>query len=364
MAGEATGLQWTPEPASTDGIKADFYSDMKTKPTEGMLQALIGAEVGDEQKGEDPTTNELCKRVAELTGKEAAALLPTGTMCNEIALRIHCDPGDEVICDKSCHIVNFEAGGPAALSGVMIHGLDGKNGMFTADQVRQAIRPASRYAPTSKLVAVEQTTNLGGGGVWSLDGLTSVGEAAKSKGLSTHMDGARIFNASVQSGISVRDYAELYDSVWIDLTKGLGSFAGAVLAGSSEFINAAWKLKQQWGGALRQSGYIAATGLYALDHHIDRLADDHDLASSIGAALSDIPNVAKVLPVETNIVIFEIEKSGPTAAKVVDELLQHGVRLGVFGERTIRIVCHLGVTPSDGELLCTLLRDALKSPEK
>lgn len=360
MAGESTGANWLPEPTDVSGIKADFYSDMKTKPTEGMLQALLRAEVGDEQKGEDPTTNELCDRVAALTGKEAAVLLPTGTMCNEIALRVHCDPGDEVICERSCHIVNFEAGGPAALSGVMIHPIDGENGMFTADQVRHAIRPISRYTPLSKLMAVEQTTNLGGGGVWPLEQLTSVAEAAKGEGLLTHMDGARLFNAAVKSGVSVRDYSELYDSVWIDLTKGLGSFAGAVLAGSKEFINNAWKLKQQWGGGLRQSGYVAATGIYALDHHINRLADDHALAHSIGQSIERMPNVEMVLPVETNIVIFELSNSGPTAADVVGKLLQDGVRLGVFGERTIRIVCHLGVGQADGDLLCEHLGNVLK----
>lgn len=364
MAGEATGTQWTPHPASTDGILADFYSDMKTIPTDGMLQAMLRAKVGDEQKGEDPTTNELCQRVAELTGKEAAVLLPTGTMCNEIALKVHCGPGDEVICDRSCHIVNFEAGGPAALSGVMIHAVDGAFGMFTADQVRSAIRPPSRYSPDSRLVAVEQTTNLGGGGVWPLDQLRAVATAAKEHGLSTHMDGARLFNASVKSGVSVQDYCELFDSVWIDLTKGLGSFAGAVLAGSREFINDAWKLKQQCGGGLRQSGYIAATGLYALDHHVDRLAEDHELAAVIGERIAKLPLIERVLPVETNIVIFEIARNGPTAATLVEDLLKSGVRVGVFGERTVRIVSHLGVDRKAGDLLCEHLERILMKSDR
>ena len=359
MAGDATGLRWTPEPSSTDGIIADFYSDMKSKPTPGMLQALIEAEVGDEQKGEDPTTNELCRRVAEMTGKEAAVLLPTGTMCNEIALRIHCDPGTEVICEQSCHIVNFEAGGPAALSGVMIRAIEGLHGTFTAEQVRAAVRPPSRYAPESRLVAVEQTTNLGGGGIWPLERLREVAAEARSHGLRTHMDGARVFNASVKTGISVVDYAEMYDSVWIDLTKGLGGFAGAVLAGSDDFVNAAWRLKQQWGGALRQSGYVAATGLYALDNHIERLAEDHRLAASIGERLKAMPNVRHVLPVETNIVIFDIAETGPTASQVVERLLANGVRTGVFGPRTIRIVSHLGVDQASTDLLCRHLPDAL-----
>ena len=359
MAGEATGTRWTPEPANADGFVADFYSDMKTIPTDGMLQAMLTARVGDEQKGEDPTTNELCARVADLIGKEAAVLLPTGTMCNEIALRVHCAPGEEVICDRSCHIVNFEAGGPAALGGVMIHAVDSDFGIFTADQVRDAIRPPSRYAPDSRLVAVEQTTNLGGGGVWPLEQLTAVATVAKERGLATHMDGARLFNASVKSGVPVRDYCDLYDSVWIDLTKGLGSFAGAVLAGSHAFINDAWKLKQQWGGGLRQSGYIAATGLYALDHDVDRLAKDHELAALIGERVAALPHIERVLPVETNIVIFEIASDGPSATFLVEALMKRGVRVGGVGERTVRVVSHLGVDREAGDMLCRCLEDAL-----
>ncbi len=321
------------------------------------------AEVGDEQAGEDPTTNALCRRVAELLGKEAAVLLPTGTMCNEISLTLHCDPGSEVICARSSHIINFEAGGPGALGGIMIHALDGDRGLFTATDVRAAVRPTSRYAPESRLVAVEQTSNLGGGGVWPLDQLREVAAEAKAQGLKIHMDGARLFNASVASGVAPGDYAEGYDTVWIDLTKGLGGFAGAVLAGSAKDIDAAWRLKQRWGGAMRQSGHIAATGLYALDHHLDRLAEDHALAASIGARIVDMPGVARVLPVETNIVIFDIAEDGPTAKAVCAALLEKGVRIGAFGERRIRAVTHLGVDEAGGELLCAHLPAALMEEE-
>lgn len=359
MAGDATGTQWKPEPSSAEGITANFYSDTQSKPTQEMLRTLVEAEVGDEQKAEDPTTNELCRRVAELTGKEAAVLLPSGTMCNEIALRIHCGPGDEVICERSSHIACFEAGGAAALSGVMVQAIDGEHGRFTADQVRSAIRSPSRYAPESRLVAVEQTTNMGGGGVWPLDALREVAAEAKSHGLKTHMDGARLLNACVKTGIAARDYAAMYDTVWIDLTKGLGGFVGAVLAGSEDFVNRAWRIKQQWGGAMRQSGYVSAAGLYALDHHVDRLADDHALAASIGDHLNALPNVSHVFPVETNIVIFDIEEVGPTAAEVAERLKEKGVRVGAFGERRLRIVSHLGVDRNDADLLCEGLRDAL-----
>jgi threonine aldolase len=348
-----------PEPASADGIVADFYSDTRSKPTRAMLETMLSAEVGDVQSGEDATTNRLCERVTQLLGKEAAVFLPSGTMCNEIALRVHCEPGSEVICDRSSHIINFEAGGPAALSGVMLRALDGEHGRFTADQVRAAYRTRSRYSPESRLVSVEQTTNMGGGGIWPLATLRDVAQTAKELGLATHMDGARLFNACVASGVPAKDYVAAYDTCWIDFTKGLGGFAGAVLAGPKNFIDHAWRFMQQWGGALRQSGVVAATGLYALDHHVERLADDHRLAATIGARLTEMQNVRSVLPCETNIVIFSIDEAGPTAATVVQRLLRKGVRVGAFGERTIRIVTHLGVDQEHTELLCGHLPDAL-----
>lgn len=284
----------------------DFYSDTKTKPTRAMREVVLTAEVGDEQMGEDPTTNSLCERVAELLGKEASVFLPSGTMCNEIALLVHTRPGDEVICDRSCHIVNFEAGGPAALSGVMIHALDGVNGMFDPDQAQSALRPKSRYVPESRLLCVEQTANLGGGAVWPADKLRAVAAVAKEHGLSTHMDGARLMNAVVKSGISAREWARDYDSCWIDFSKGLGAPMGAVLAGSNGFIERAWRIKQQIGGAMRQSGVVSAMCLYALEHHVDRLADDHALAASLARRLSSYEGIKRVLPAETNIIILDL----------------------------------------------------------
>ena len=198
---------------------------------------MLTARVGDEQKGEDPTTNELCPRVVDLTGKEAGVLLPTGTICNKIALSVHCTLGEEVICDRSCHIGNFEADGTAALGGVVIHAVDSDFGLFTADQICDAIPTPLRYAPDGRLVAVEQTKGPGGGGVWPLDQLIAVATVAKERDLSTHMDGTRLFNASVKMGVPVRDYCDLYDPVWVDLTKGLGSFARPIFAGSHAFIN-------------------------------------------------------------------------------------------------------------------------------
>jgi threonine aldolase len=358
MAGMA-GDGWAPVPGSAAGIRADFYSDTLTKPTRAMLEAVLTAEVGDEQRGEDPTTNALCARAADLLGKEAAVLLPSGTMCNEIAIRVHCGPGDEIICARNSHIVGYEGGGPAALSGAMPHPLDGPGGRFTADQVRAAIRPRSRYAPVSRLLAVEQTANMAGGAVWPVEDLDAVAAVAREHGLATHMDGARLMNAVVASGRPAHEHTSGFDSVWLDLTKGLGGFAGAVLAGSAAFIGQAWRYKQQWGGAFRQSGHIAATGLYALGHHVERLAEDHARAAIIGQTLAALPKVAQVLPVETNIVIFDIAEDGPTAAELVATLGAQGLRVGAFGARRVRIVTHLDVDDTATAMLCAALEGAL-----
>lgn len=339
----------------------DFYSDTKTRPSRAMREAALDAVVGDEQKDEDPTTRELCERVAALLGKEAAVFLPSGTMCNEIAIRVHTKPGDEVICERSCHLINFETGGPAAISGVMIQPIDGENGTFTGAQVRQAIRPASRYAPESRLVCVEQTANMGGGTVWPLDRINDVASAAKEAGIATHMDGARLLNAVVKSGVPAAKWAEFYDSCWIDFTKGLGAPVGAVLVGSSAFINQAWRIKQQIGGAMRQSGILAAMCLFALDNHVDRLAEDHELAARIAGELASFDLVDRVLPVETNIVIFDVSDIAPTAPEVVASLEKDGILAGAFGERRIRLVTHLDVNEIAGDALCKSLAVLLSS---
>jgi threonine aldolase len=339
----------------------DFYSDTKTKPTRAMREAMLNAPVGDEQKSEDPTTLLLCERVADLLGKEAAVFLPSGTMCNEIALNVHTSPGDEIICERSCHIVGFEGGAPAAFSGVMINAIDGENGIFEPEQVKQAIRPKSRYMPVSRLLCAEQTANLGGGAVWPLETLRDVARTAKDAGLATHLDGARLMNAVVKTGTAASDWVEDYDSCWIDFTKGLGAPVGAVLAGSHAFIEAAWCVKQQIGGAMRQSGVIAAMCLHALDHHVERLADDHALARSIAERIFNFPGIARVLPVETNIIILDLEIDAPDAATIVDLLKKDGVLVGAFGPRRIRAVTHLDVDAAAGHLLCDSLARHLEA---
>jgi len=340
-------------------VRHNFYSDTQTVPTRAMREAVLTAEVGDEQSDADPTTNTLCERVAELLGKARAVFLPSGTMCNEIAIQVHCRPGDEIITSRISHIIGFEGGGPAALSGAMVHPLDGPRGMFSPEQVAGAIRPDSRYFPRSRLLSVEQTVNMAGGAVWPVERLAAVAEAAKSTGLATHMDGARLMNAVVASGRPAAEHAAAFDSVWIDFTKGLGAPIGAVLAGEADFISEAWRLKQRWGGAMRQSGIAAAMCLHALDHHVDRLADDHALAQSIAGAIARMPHVAAVMPCDTNIIVFELADDGPSAPDVVEQVAGRGVRILALGPKRIRIVTHLDVGADDGAALVAALGDAL-----
>ena len=337
----------------------NFYSDTQTRPTRAMRATVMDAEVGDEQRLADPTTIRLERRVADLLGKEAAVFLPSGSMCNEIAIKVHTDPSDEVICERSSHIIGFESGGPAMLSGAMVYALDGDRGRFSAEQVRGAIRPASRYMPRSRLVSIEQTANLAGGSIWPVELIDEVVEVAHQAGLATHMDGARLMNAVVATRVPAARFARGMDSVWIDLTKGLGAAVGAVLAGSEDFIDQAWRWKQQWGGAMRQSGILAAMGLYALDHHVDRLADDHARAVRIGEALAAMSLVEDVLPVETNIVVFRIEEAGPSGPRLLELAAEAGVAMSGRDERSCRIVTHLDVDDQDVDALLEVLASFL-----
>lgn len=332
-----------------------FYSDTQTRPVRAMLEVVLDAPVGDEQRDEDPTTTALCERVAELLGQEAAVFLPSGTMANEIAIAVHCRPGDEVICDATAHIVNFEGGGPAALSGVMTAQLRGVRGRFTAEQMRAAVRHGSRYDPVTRLVSIEQTSNLGGGAIWPAAQIDAVAAEARAHGLALHMDGARLMNAAVASGETAARFASGMDSAWIDFTKGLGCAVGACLAGSRDFIDATWRFKQMWGGAMRQSGVLAAMANWALDHHVDRLAEDHALAARIADALGNMRKVATLTPPETNIVFFDIAEAGPSAADLVAHLRDEGIAIGAMGPRTVRLVTHLDVGPAEAESLISAL---------
>lgn len=339
----------------------DLYSDTKTKPSPGMRKAMAEAEVGDEQKMEDPTVNRLRERVCELLGTEDAVFLPSGTMANQIAIRVHCRPGDEVMADKTAHIINSEGGGPAANASVMIRTIDGTAGVFTGEQLKASLRdPSSRYNPRSRLVSLENTSNGGFGTVWPLETMQGVTKVARAAGVSLHMDGARLANACVKSGTSARDYAACVDSLWLDYTKGLGAPVGATLAGSKDFILESWRHKQMMGGSMRQSGVIAAAALYALEHNWDRLAEDHDNARHLSEGLANIKGIAIDVPrMQTNLVFFEVTKPGWTAQKLVDACKERGVGLGANTASRLRAVTHLDVNRKDIDVALKTISDVL-----
>ena len=339
----------------------DLYSDTKTRPTLQMRKAMCDAEVGDEQNGEDPTTNKLQDMVAEKLNKEAALYLPSGTMCNEISYLVNCSPGDEIIMDITAHPYNAEAGGPAALGGITTRPLWGTRGIFTGAQVEEVIRPIHRLWTRSRLVSVEQTTNLAGGFVWPMEAIDKVASVARQHNLYMHMDGARLFNAAVASGIPASEYTKHFDSVWIDFSKGLAAPVGAVMAGSREFIDEAWRWKQRLGGAMRQSGIIAAACIYALENNIDRLAEDHENAQYIAELLGNIPGIT-INPdgVETNIVIFDIAGTGKSSAQMADDLLKSGVRFSIIGKTRMRAVTYLSVTRNFIDEAIEIVRNYLR----
>lgn len=327
----------------------DFSSDTQTRPTAGMRQAIAHAEVGDEQKREDPSVNRLQEMVCALTGKEAALFLPTGTMCNLIAHMIHCRPGDEIIIESSYHPVNFEGGGPAVHARASLRLIDSKTGVYTPEQVEACLRPNDPHFPRSRLVCVENTVNLRGGRVWPIEAVRAVCACARKHGLSLHLDGARLMNAVVASGTPAKAYCEPFDSCWIDLSKGLGCPVGAVLAGTREFIEQAWRYKHTFGGAMRQAGIIAAAGVYALQHHVERLADDHAKAKALARGLAEIRGISvDVEAAESNIVVFDIAGTGIPRAEFLSRLAKHGVRFSPLPMPTVlRGVTHLDI-PEEG----------------
>jgi threonine aldolase len=352
-------MAYTPArpPKGAPPIRINLYSDTQTRPTPAMRDAMLRAEVGDEQAGSDPTVHALCDRAAALLGKETALFLPSGTMCNVVAILTHCRAGEEVIAHATSHILTSEGAAHAAFTGVQILQLAGARGLYTADDVRAAIRPRTRYAPTQRLLEVEQTANIGGGTVWPLAQLNAVAAVARGEGWATHMDGARLMNACVASGVAAREMAASFDSVWIDFTKGLGAPLGAVLAGSAAFIDEAWRWKQRLGGSMRQAGICAAGCLYALDHHVDRLAEDHRNAKVLARGLRQMPGVAVEEP-ETNLVFFDPAGAGLPAPELIRRLRLAGVHLSLLGGR-VRACTHLDVTETMIEEALGLMRREL-----
>jgi threonine aldolase len=336
-------------------IRIDLYSDTLTKPTAEMRRFMSLAEVGDEQQKEDPTVNTLVNRVCDLLGTEDAVFLPSGTMCNQIAWRVHCRPGDEIIMDETSHTWHFETGGTAAHSGASIYPIRGEQGIFSAHQFKAALRPANNHFPRSRVALIEQTSNLGGGSIWPLDTIREVCAVAREHGLACHMDGARLLNAVVATGVSAKEYAAPFDSLWIDFSKGLGAPVGAALAGSKAFIEEAWRWKHQFGGAMRQAGIIAAGAVYALNHHIERLAEDHKNAQILFHGLAEIQGIT-VEPVETNLVFFDVSGLGITAEAFNTRLMEHGVRVSTLGESRVRAVTHLDVSRAQVEEALKIMR--------
>jgi threonine aldolase len=322
--------------------KVDLRSDTLTKPTPAMLNTMFNAPVGDDVWGEDPSMNDLETKVAALFGHKAAIFCPSGIMTNQLAIKVHTVPGDEVICDRLSHIYNYEGGGIALNSGASVRLLYGNRGRFTAKDVLANINPDDVHYPSTSLVSVENTVNKGGGSVWDWNELLEIGKVCKKHGLRYHLDGARLFNALAVTDQTALDYGKLFDSISICLSKGLGAPVGSMLSGSKEFIHKARRFRRAFGGGMRQAGYLAAAGIFALDHHIERLKDDHQRAKQIAEALSGQSWVKEVLPVETNIVIFLV----PDEIRVPDlvrKLEEKGILTVQFDHNSIRMVTHLDI---------------------
>jgi threonine aldolase len=334
----------------------DLRSDTVTRPVPLMLEAMMRARVGDDVFGDDETVNALQKKAAELFGLEAALFCPTGTMTNQIGVKIHTQPGDEVICDQLAHVYLSEGGGIAYNSGASVRLLAGKNGRFTADQVRENVNPRddAHFAKT-RLVVIENTVTRGGGCCWELEEIKRIRRVCDEQGLALHLDGARLFNAMVAGKTSPRQYGELFDTISICLSKGLGAPAGSLLLGRKEQIQQAHRVRKVMGGGMRQSGFLAAAGIYALDHHVDRLEKDHAKATILDHELQSMCVVSTVLPVETNIVIFQLA-AGVSAERLLDHLQQREIRALKIGPQTIRMVFHLDVNDQQLEMLVSALR--------
>lgn len=339
-------------------VRVNLYSDTQTKPTAPMRAAMAAAEVGDEQLGLDPTVNALTARVAALLSKEKAVFLPTGTMCNEIAILVHCRAGDEILAHETAHIIAAEGGAPWALAGARVRGLAGDRGIVSTAALEAAITHPSRYSAPQRLAVAEQTSNLGGGSIWPPAALADFARVAKAAGLATHMDGARLMNAVVATNIPATEMTAGYDSVWIDFTKGLGAPIGAVLAGSEAFIDACWVWKQRLGGALRQAGIAAAACLYALEHHVERLAEDHANAARLAAALAGLQHFSVETP-QTNLVFIDCRASGRRAAEISAACRRKGLMVSTMGEWRLRACTHLDVDAAKIDEAVAILAEVL-----
>lgn len=340
----------------------DLRSDTVTKPSEEMREAMATAEVGDDVFADDPTINRLQEKVAKLLGKEAAIYVPSGSMANQTSIRAHTQPGDEIICHAESHIYHYEAGAPAGLSGCSLRLLPGDRGLFTADDVRAAIRSTDSHFPQSTLILIENTHNRGGGTIWPVAEIARIREVANEYNLKMHLDGARLMNACVATGHKPTEYTQYFDTVSICFSKGLGAPVGSTVASTKDMIRRVHRFRKMFGGGMRQGGIVAAGALYALENNIDRLADDHANAKRLAQAIADMPDVSiDVGSVQTNLVYFEVEASTGTAKTLCATLHEQGVRMLPVGPQRVRAVTHLDVSADDIERAIDTMKKVLAS---
>jgi len=336
----------------------DFYIDLRsdtiTIPTKEMLEYMFDAQVGDDVWGEDPTVKDLESRLASLFSKEAALFCPSGTMANQIAIRVHTKSGDELICDRLSHIYNYEGGGIASNSGVSTRLVDGDFGIISASQIKQNINPDDVHFPRTRLVCIENTVNKGGGACYDIDIIKEISNCCIQNNLKLHIDGARIFNALVAKSDSSHEYGEIIDSISVCLSKGLGAPVGSVLIGDLNFINEAKRVRKSLGGGMRQVGYLAAAGIYALENHVNRLVDDHDRASLIGKKLSSLNCIENLCPIETNIILFDVKDNHINTFKSI--LDSNKIKASFMGDRTVRFVTNLSFCENQLEVLLNCLQ--------
>jgi len=338
-------------------MEINLISDTVTKPSKEMLDSMVNAEVGDDVFKEDPTVNELEHKIAKMFGMDSALFFPSGTMTNQTAIKLHTNPGDQLICDKYAHVYNYEGGGVSFNSGVSCKLIDGNRGMFNNEQLINAINPPDFYhSPKTSLVCIENTTNKGGGACWNIDELKLIKNTCLENNLSYHLDGARIWNAMIKMNQSPKDYGSLFDSISVCLSKGLGCPSGSVLIGSNDLIERALRIRKVLGGGMRQVGYLAACGIYALENNFLRLSKDHDRALEIEKNLNNLSFIKKVEPVETNIVIFEIE-SKINSDIFLNKLNEKGIKIISMGDNKLRIVTHLDYTEKMHQAFLEILNE-------
>ncbi len=335
----------------------DLRSDTVTKPSQAMLDAMMQVNVGDDVFREDPTVNELEARIAKMFGKEDALFFPSGTMANQTAVKLHTNPGDQVICDKYAHIYNYESGGASFNSGVSCKLIDGSKGMFTAKQVQEAINPDAYYYSKTTLVEIENTTNKGGGACWDFNEIKKIRKVCDDNQLGFHLDGARLWNALVAKNETALQYGKVFDTISVCLSKGLGCPIGSVLVGDSKIMENAIRIRKIFGGNMRQAGYLAASGLYALDNNIDRLKEDHQKAKEIGEELYKLSIIKTIQPIETNIIIFELNDA-INENEFVQKLATNNIHIISMGGGKLRMVTHLDYTDIMHDKFLNFLNDA------